>query len=90
MLFVCCSFLSHNQIANTKQVCAETFDSKGGVQEEQTVHLLILRKSLKSECGRLFPYSFLFFFTPFNLNLSNLPRFLKTFSSVHSFIWRDS
>lgn len=72
-------FLSHNQIANTKQVCAETFDSKGGVQEEQTVHLLILRKSLKSECGRLF-----LFFPPFNLNSSNLQRFL-----IHTFIYLE-
>lgn len=80
---MCCFvFLSHNQIANIKQVCAETFASKGDVQEEQTVRLLILRKSLKSECGRLLFFFFLF-------NSSNLYRILKTVYSVRLFIQKD-
>lgn len=34
-------------------------------------------------------FSFYFFFPPFDLNPSNLQRFLKTFSSMHSFVWKD-
>lgn len=80
-IFYLC-FLSHNQIANTKQVCAETFDNKGDVQEEPTVHLLILRKSLKSEFQALLKI--------FSLIPSSYPRTLKMVSKVYLFILKDS